>query len=382
MESYQYGYTGFYDCISVDTKNSLIEKIRKKFINKNTVEIETPTVVPYYILKLSGYLDNYHRYVVTDSNGVQYDAKQLVSKQTDKQLNVDIMTAKQLETEINNEHMLGSSVKDGTLVKVVTKNLCYPVASFRGDGIDFLRPDATYGLLMNYDRCVQKYKNIEGLCQIGRFYKKESVDEYKNSLVETDTVQILYFTDPMNSPIVDNQFTNIDETGHMLYFMNKLYNFVQSVTDTTLYFRRYSIGTTPVNTVKGYTLEVHTDKDYYEVGSVSLVQLQHIKKITAKRKKDKPVVQEYLKMEINEKLLTDKFGTSADKIKNTLLDYDQDTLRRLINKNIQLVVDGRIVTLEQDVCRVETKYKKIEYDNYEPEIVDMRLNINNILQIL
>src|SRR3990172_5891817 len=115
------GISGFHDygIIGHKIKTKLLEHWRNTFLFKDEIdEIETPAIMPYEILKISGHVDKFTDYVVYDKSGKCFRADHLVedyfvkNRMDDKAKQVDSYKAEQLEKFINDYEMIEMPVKE------------------------------------------------------------------------------------------------------------------------------------------------------------------------------------------------------------------------------------------------------------------------------
>lgn len=277
------GNSGFqdYGILGVKIKNKLINLWRDTFLWKDNIdELDTPIIMPYDLLKASGHVDRFTDYVVYDANNICYRADHLVKDyfnnhgEIDLANTVDNMTREELEMYINKYKMVPVNNEGTDILKVVTKNLMFPVPSNtpnsslkdldRSLAIDFLRPELAQGLFVNFKICQQFYNECKlvpyGLCQIGKSYRNEITTKSFTRLREFTQAEIEYFVDPENKThhlfddiknqkvkllsaemqsnnINDPKYVTIDEActttliSHktMGYFLSRIYQFALKV---------------------------------------------------------------------------------------------------------------------------------------------------------
>lgn len=254
VPSYQLygGFSGYqdYGILGAQLKNKLIALWKAHFLDNNIYEIETPSIMPYDVLKASGHVDRFTDYILYDAFGVCHRADHYVKKWFDDNKmdmlsnQVDSMSQADLELAINKFAMTApSNVKKWFMdkgqtemvaeidtwsadtwsteivtnmilthgmvfepTKVLKKNLMIdvPSNSLGKDAVcDFLRPEIAQGIFVNY-LSYMKFLQLEeefspfGIAQVGKSYRREISPQQFTRMREFTQAEIEYFVDPQN----------------------------------------------------------------------------------------------------------------------------------------------------------------------------------------
>ncbi|WP_017981114.1 glycine--tRNA ligase [Methanocaldococcus villosus] len=197
------GIAGFYDYgpLGCLLKSNIIDEFRKIFIIKEGFyEIETPTIMPYEVLKASGHVDNFTDPVVECKNCLEsYRADHLIEEVL--KINTEGKSLKELN-EIIKEYNIRCPKCKGELGDVKRFNLMFVTfigASGKRQG--FMRPETAQGIFIQFRRLAQFFRNKLpfGVVQIGKSYRNEiSPRQGVIRLREFTQAEIEYFVHPEN----------------------------------------------------------------------------------------------------------------------------------------------------------------------------------------
>ncbi|QKF94238.1 class II glycyl-tRNA synthetase [Fadolivirus algeromassiliense] len=443
LPSYQAygGFSGYqdYGILGSRVKNKLLEVWRNMFVNDyndTIVEIETPNVMLYDILKASGHVDRFTDYVVYDEAGVCYRADHLVknwfksnnlNQLADK---VDAMDLSQLEFNINKYKMLSKPESKHNLpYKVEKKNLMFEVASTANpNGIDFLRPEQAQGIFVNFKNCQQFLQREPpfGIAQIGRSYRKEISPQQFTRMREFTQAEIEYFVDPLNKnhdcfddyktikiPLMTSTMQTkndqlpcmitIDEAvdkkliSHklMAYFLAKIYVFALKIglKEEKLRFRQHMPHEMSHYASECWDLETFVNGDWLEcVGTADrgCYDLQsHTQnsntQFKAKRILEKPLIYTQYRVKLDMKQVSSRYKELASKILQYYNNLSQNDIQNIKNSLVKdddttyVCIDDTICVLTKDMIRIEEEKKSTTFEEYIPHVIEPSFGIDRLI---
>lgn len=435
------GFSGYqdYGILGSKLKNKLLDLWRNTFINDDTdtiVEIETPNVMLYDILKASGHVDRFTDYVVYDENGVCHRADHLVKNWfRDNNMNnladkVDAMDQSQLEFNINKYKMLSKKEhKINTNYKVDKKNLMFEVASPNGqNNIDFLRPEQAQGIFVNFKNCHQfLQKDLPfGIAQIGKSYRKEISPQQFTRMREFTQAEIEYFVDPLNKTHANfEQYSHVsiplmtanmqissehfplkisikeavekNMVNHklMAYFLAKIYEFALKIglKEDKIRFRQHMPHEMSHYSSECWDLETFVNSDWLECigiadrGSYDLQShtINSNTQFKVKRTLEKPVTITQYKIRLDMKQVGLRYKELASKIAqyyNNLSQIDILNIKSTIFKGdntTYVCIDDTICILTKDMIRIEEDTRTVTSEEYIPHVIEPSFGIDRLI---
>ncbi len=197
------GVAGFYDLgpLGKELKDKIIELWKEVLIRPmqdKVVEMETPIITPYIVLKASGHVDNFTDPIVEcKSCGRKFRADHLIEESIGKK--VEGLPPEEL-TKIIRENNIRCPVCGGELSDVKPFLLLFQtqIGPYEGDK-GFIRPETAQGAFVNFKRVYQlmREKLPLGIAQIGRVGRNEiSPRQGLLRLREFTIAEIEFFIDP------------------------------------------------------------------------------------------------------------------------------------------------------------------------------------------
>jgi len=199
------GVAGFYDLgpLGKELKDKIIEVWKKVLVyplQDKVIEIETPVITPYIVLKASGHVDNFTDPIVEcKSCKRKFRADHLIEEQTGEK--VEGLTAEEL-TRIIHERRIRCPVCGGELSEVKPFLLLFQtqIGPYEGNK-GFIRPETAQGAFVNFKKVYQllREKLPLGIAQIGRVGRNEiSPRQGLLRLREFTIAEIEFFIDPQS----------------------------------------------------------------------------------------------------------------------------------------------------------------------------------------
>lgn len=439
VPSYQIynGMAGYHDygVLGVKVKQNLITIWRKMFINNGIHEIETPTTMPFDLLKASGHVERFTDFVVYDKDGKCFRADHLVENwcfENDMEKvakRVETMDRDLLEQFINKykvvEGPFDKELKKNLPVKVVTKNLMFPVASngVHGD-IDFLRPELAQGLFVNFNHIKSFLKTDKpfGIAQVGRAYRNEITPKPLTRMREFFQAEIEYFCDPKDRshsgfsdvedliiPVLSQDMQkNKEDVKHTSikeavvngiikselfgYFLGKIYRFALEIglNKDKIRFREhlphemahYAVSCWDLETLIGqswlecvgcanrgcYDLEAHKDKAESKL----------------RRKLDEPMYKTRYLAKIDKRAVVIKHKSNTQPVVNYITNLNQTDLIGLKTKLdvdgcSYACIEGVLFGLTPDMVQVVVNTETVEFEDYTPHVLEPSFGIDRLL---
>ncbi|WP_423792642.1 glycine--tRNA ligase [Methanocaldococcus indicus] len=197
------GIAGFYDYgpLGCLLKNNIIEKFRELYIIKEGFyEIESPTIMPYEVLKASGHVDNFTDPIVECKNCLESFRADHIIEEAIK-IDVEGKSLKELEEIIKKENIRCPKC-GGEFGEVKKFNLMFVTnIGPGGKRVGYLRPETAQGIFIAFKRLAQFFRNKLpfGVVQIGKSYRNEiSPRQGVIRLREFTQAEIEYFVNPKN----------------------------------------------------------------------------------------------------------------------------------------------------------------------------------------
>jgi glycyl-tRNA synthetase len=440
------GTTGFqdYSVNGLYLKNKLIGLWRKILASEsnNIYEIETPTILPHAVLKASGHVDRFTDYVVTNDlgelsgsgtrsssipvPGEVFRADHLVKKffrengYGDLAEQVDSMTREDLETYINQYHML----KQTHSLTVTAKNLMFGT-DIHSNGLDsdklYLRPEIAQGMFIAYSQ-VKTFTKTDigfGICQVGRSYRKEISPVPLTRMREFTQAEIEFFCDPRSKThpgyasvkdLVIPVYTDVAQASNqsiqwisisdaveskvishelIAFFLGKVFNLGMEIglKKDKIRFRQHMPNEKAHYSTECWDLECLVDGDWLECvgiadrGDYDLTAHSSQGGLTAKRKLS-PSVQVYeMRLVPNMKLIGKTFGQNASVINDFVRAQTQESISEL---RTELGTNGSIrindlITLNSTMIAVHDVLHVKDYEEYVPHVIEPSVGIDRLL---
>jgi len=438
LPSYQTygGLSGYqdYGILGTKLKNKLISLWRNYFVDDHTdtiVEIETPTVIPYNILKASGHVDRFTDYVVYDSKNICHRADHLAKKWfKDNDMaeiadEVDTWTQQILEDNINKYKMIQVTTDK---IVIQRKNLMFEVPSESNDyNIDFLRPELAQGIFVNFKNCQQfLQKDLPfGVASYGSSYRKEISPQQYVRMREFRQAEIEYFVDPKNKehpnfdtlkytmiPLmtelmqINNEKSALDisiedavtnkliNNKLMGYFLAKIYLFAIQIGlhPEKLRFRQHLSHEMAHYALECWDLETFVNSDWLEcVGCADRgsfdIQVHSVsgnEDLKCKRTLSEPKIVVTLKPKFNMKSIGKQFGNMTAQIVKYFNDITQMELKcakDVIDHTgeINITIQNNTYNLVKDMLTIEEISTNITFEEFYPHVLEPSFGIDRLI---
>lgn len=420
-----YGVYGLY------LKNKLIdlwETILASQINQ-IYRIETPTLLPYPVLKASGHVDRFTDFVVVTEDQEVHRADHVVKKyfedhnQPDLADQVSGYSREQLEEAINSNNMLNQTVP----LKVTTKNLMFDTdinAESNDDSVNkllFLRPEIAQGMFIAYNQ-IKLYAKRDtdfGICQTGKSYRKEVSPVPLTRLREFSQAEIEYFCDPekkthrnyktvseLTIPILTEEMQitrkpviwitvyeavqkGMISNELMGFFMGKIFTLAKEIglKPDLIRFRQHLSNEKAHYSSECWDLECFVDSDWLECvgisdrGDYDLKAHSVTVPLVARRYYLNPVQVTELKLTPNMKRIKECYPENIRMINEFFKNQTQVSLRDLRD---ELVTTGEIrITPDITINSTHVQINEItitkHYDDYIPHVIEPSIGVDRLL---
>lgn len=415
---------GFHDygALGLKIKNKIINIWRDMFLWEDEIdEIETPTIMPYDVLKKSGHVDRFTDYVVYDDNNVCYRADHLM-KDYFKEHNMDDMVDKidsiskdTLEDYINHY----KPIKSSKYIDVKSSNLMFQVNNM------FLRPELAQGLFVNYKIHNSFFhKSLPfGLAQIGKAYRNEISPKPFTRMREFNQMEIEYFVDPDNkihplydkfknivvpllpissqlnecfSPIMmtidDAVNKNIISCKTIGYFLARIYLFSIKIglDKDKLRFRQHTDNELSHYASECWDLETLINEDWLECigcadrGDYDLKAHDKNNQFTVNKELDNPIINIYQQILPNKRLIGKTFREKSKDILAFLDTLSQDNILDIQNNlklsdTIKIHVNNEDFIISKDMISIKDVTENITTKRYYPHVIEPSFGIDRII---
>jgi len=401
------GVAGFYDYgpLGAQLKNNIEKLWRNYFVLKDKcVEINTPTITLYEVLKASGHVDEFTDLTVDCKKCKQsYKVEDIISK------NISVEEAvKENKVKCPN---CGEVLKDAYSV-----NLMFSTQIGIGNSRDaFLRPETAQGIFTDFHLLYRfaREKLPFGVVQIGRGYRNEvSPRQGIIRLREFSMAEAEVFFDPENKvhpdfdSVKDKELYLFDNEKEMklslekavenkvidnqalAYYMYLTQEFLLSagVDPKKFRFRKHAANELAHYATECWDAELYSerfgwiecvgiaDRSAYDIGA-------HIEAsgtdMYALRKYDKPKTVEIKKIIPKMDKLGPLFKNKAGEIKKLLENMEVKN-----QKSISVMIDGKKVKIPEDCYDiVKTKEKQVG-EKFIPHVIEPSFGIDRILYCL
>ncbi|ARF11502.1 glycyl-tRNA synthetase [Klosneuvirus KNV1] len=422
------GLSGFqdYGVLGFKVKSKLLDNWRNFFLNEyndTIVEIETPVIVPYNLLKASGHVDRFTDFVVfykDEMYRADHLAKNWFKEQGKPEMvdQVDTWNQEALEANINKYKMLPEEVK------VQRKNLMFDITTPKQSNVDFLRPEIAQNMFVNF-KSVQQFLQKPppfGIAQIGSSFRKEISPTQFTRMRQFTQAEIEYFADPQNKnhvnfdkykntviPILTSemQMTNapilkisVEEAVNkklishqiMAYFLAKVFLFAtdMGMKPDKVRFRQHLPHEMAHYASECWDLEALVNDDWLEcVGCADRgcydLQTHSTHSNTSfkvRRYLDQPYEKRSLKPQLNMKIIGNQYKKLVPQILNHFNNLDQTKMAlykgELTHGNISLNLDSAVI-LTNEMLNIVEETCIIEYEEYYPHTIEPSFGIDRIL---
>ncbi len=388
VPSYEHygGLAGFqdYGLLGTAIKNRLIAVWRQHFLSDRIMEVETPILMPYDILKASGHVDRFTDPVVYDRHQKMFRADHLIKDYLKNhpevgEINVDNLSLDEMESLIQKYQLV-----DSDNPKLVTQNLMFATQDNQ-----YLRPELAQGIFVNFQKYLSFFKTLPfGVAQIGRSFRKEVSPRPLFRMREFTQAEIEYFFNPieprdeqfeglfenvkhLNIPLLsainqlENRPVDIYKLGDAIfecvinhpilgYFLGKIYQFAMAIglNPDKVRFREH-LPTEKAHYSSGcWDLECLVEGDWIEC--VGCANRQSYDLEAHSQVKSLACYDQYIKIraitKINRSVISKKFGQHQGQINQYLIGLLNQTNRKLVSDIIdELETTGYYVLKLTDI---------------------------------
>ncbi len=426
------GIAGFYDYgpLGCLLKNNIINKFREEFlIKEGFYEIESPTIMPYEVLKASGHVDNFTDPIVECKNCLEsFRADHLI----EESINIDTegLSLKKLDEIIKKENIRCPKC-GGELGEVKRFNLMFVTnIGPGGKRTGYLRPETAQGIFILFKRLSQFFRNKLpfGVIQIGKSYRNEiSPRQGVIRLREFTQAEIEYFVNPkekrhekfknIEDEIVrllpaENQINGLGEVEITLkeavkkeiikhevigYFIYKTKKFLIDIgiDEKKLRFRQHLPDEIAHYAIDCWDAEIYTerfgwiecvgiaDRTDYDLKSHSLHSGEQLDIFVEGEEKEV----ECYEIELNYKIVGKIFKKDTKMIENYIKKLSEEDKENLINKleneeKIILEIDGKKFEILKDYLKIKKVKKVIKGEKVIPHVIEPSFGIDRIIYCL
>lgn len=429
IPSYQQyaGISGLHDYGIVGTriKNNFLNQWRDFFLKSDEIEeIETPTIMPYDLLKASGHVDRFTDFVTYDQNNTCFRADHLLknyfkdNNMIDMIDTVDTFTEKELEENINKYNIIKSA-------KVTKKNLMFEIPN-NDTHPYYLRPELAQGIFCNFKQINQFLKKDLpfGIAQVGSSYRKEISPVPFTRLRSFTQAEIEFFVDPNNKqhpkfttinnisiPLLTSemQLNNIREPiiisvgnavekkliSHeiMGYFLAKIYLFALNIGlhKDKIRFRQHLSHEMAHYASECWDLECFVNSSWLECvgvadrGSYDLrAHSKQNSELTFRQELETPIYKKYLKLIINKKIIYQVYGNLIEQIVKELEKLSQEQLKSLQcseSINVQIMIDDVILNkqITSDMFKIVEEETKLTSREIYPHVIEPSFGVDRLI---
>lgn len=434
----QAGYQD-YGILGVRFKNNLIAVWRDHFLREDDIfEIETPTIMPYDVLKASGHVDRFSDWVFYDDESGCHRVDQLLKKyfkehQPDLVDQVDGWNKDMMEKQLNKliQGPVDSKTKKPQKVEIFQKNLMFEVGSI-GPATSlqhpesYLRPELAQGIavnFLNFTNFLQKEPPF-GIAQVGKSYRREINPVPFTRLREFNQAEIEYLVDPQNKhhpayndardveiPLLSAQMQiehknkpmmmKIDQAVHdgviahtaIAYFLGRIYQFCLKIGlhADKIRFRQHMPHEMAHYANQCWDLEALVSDSWLECigcadrGSYDLTAHGKQNPLVFRRLLKEPIVEKKLKAVVDQKIVGPRYGSTCQMIIHYFNNLDQTQLSQLKSKLDRkedlgpVCIDDNLFSIDRSMVKVVEEEKKIVSEMYVPHIVEPSFGLDRII---
>jgi glycyl-tRNA synthetase len=401
------GIAGFYDYgpLGSQLKNNIENLWRSFFLLKdNCIEISTPTITLYEVLKASGHVEEFTDLTVDCSRCKRsYKVEDIIEKGTS------------VEQAVRDNQVICPSCKS-ELHDAHPVNLMFATTIGIGEGRKaFLRPETAQGIFTNFHLLYQynRKKLPFGVVQIGRGYRNEisprqgTLRQREFSMAEAEV-----FFDPKNK--THPRFDNVKDKELLLFDNEK--NWKISVADAVkkkvinnqalayyVYltqefllsagvnpkkcrFRKHAAGELAHYATECWDAELFSERfgwvECVGIADRSAYDLNaHIVSsnvdMYALRAFDEPKEVQVKKIVPKMNILGPRFSSKAGKIKEQL-----EQMEATVGKKITVTIDGESIDIPKDCYDIVEMKEKQSGEKFVPHVIEPSFGIDRILYFL
>ncbi len=423
-----------YGVLGTKVKNNFLAHWREFFFKQDDIEeIETPTIMPYDLLKASGHVDRFTDFVIYDDQNICHRADHLLKNYLrDNQLHdlvdkVDTFTEKELEDNINKYKIVKDDKGKPLEVKVSRKNLMFEA----GDSSQpaFLRPELAQGIFCNFKQIHQFLKRPLpfGISQVGSSYRKEISPQPFIRLRSFTQAEIEFFVDPTDKsrhpkfdsvraikiPLMtsDMQLKDVKQINYitvedaitsklishqtMAYFLARIYRFALSVglREDKIRFRQHLPHEMAHYASECWDLEALVNESWLECVGVadrgSYDLKAHSKpnsQLTVKEELDAHIYEKHFVAVINKKSISQTYSKKTNSIVSCLEKLTEAQLKTLYNLETICVIIVDANTKEQEVCiltkdmvNIVEEDIKITTREFHPHVIEPSFGVDRLI---
>jgi len=401
------GVAGFYDYgpLGSQLKNNIENLWRKYFLLKDKcVEINTPTITMYEVLKASGHIEKFTDLTVNCKKCKQsFKVEDIIDEKTSVEEAV-----KKNKVKCPN---CGAQLKDAYPV-----NLMFSTKIGIGKSRDaFLRPETAQGIFTDF-HLLYRYAREKlpfGVIQVGRGYRNEvSPRQGIIRLREFSMAEAEIFFDPKNkthssfNKVKNKELLLFDNKKEMklslekavknkvvnnqalAYYMYLTQDFLLSagVDPKRFRFRKHGDDELAHYATECWDAELYSDRfgwvECVGIADRSAYDLNsHIESsgtdMYALRKYDKPKTVKVKKIVPNMGALGPLFKGKAGEIKNIL-----ENMETIDVKKIKINVDGEEIIIPKDCYTIVEKTEKQSGEKFVPHVIEPSFGIDRILYMI
>jgi len=401
------GVAGFYDYgpLGSQLKNNIENLWRKYFLLKDKcVEINTPTITMYEVLKASGHIEKFTDLTVNCKKCKQsFKVEDIIDEKTSVEEAV-----KKNKVKCPN---CGAQLKDAYPV-----NLMFSTKIGIGKSRDaFLRPETAQGIFTDF-HLLYRYAREKlpfGVIQVGRGYRNEvSPRQGIIRLREFSMAEAEIFFDPKNkthssfNKVKNKELLLFDNKKEMklslekavknkvvnnqalAYYMYLTQDFLLSagVDPKRFRFRKHGDDELAHYATECWDAELYSDRfgwvECVGIADRSAYDLNsHIESsgtdMYALRKYDKPKTVKVKKIVPNMGALGPLFKGKAGEIKNIL-----ENMETIDVKKIKINVDGEEIIIPKDCYMIVEKTEKQSGEKFVPHVIEPSFGIDRILYMI
>jgi glycyl-tRNA synthetase len=295
------------------------------------------------------------------------------------------------------------------------------------NGVDFLRPELAQGIFSNIHRII-KYLNKDklpfGISQIGKSFRREISTSYTR-LREFTQAEIEYLIDPINNyhpkydsirnieiPLLTNNmqlkhqsviYISIDDAinneyisdQNIGYYLGRIYQFAIDIglNEKLIRFRQHLNNELSHYAKDCWDLETFINNKWLECiglanrGTYDIMshsRLTNQNPNICRRKLDQPIINRQINLNINNKIIINKYNKNC----NTILTYlrnmkqsDINTMKNTLDNNDFYIIsiEDMIYKITSDMVSFEEIIRKVEYESFIPHIIEPSFGIDRLI---
>lgn len=431
------GMKGFndYGRVGCRMKNKLQALWREYYIEgeEDVEEIETSLIVPYEVLKVSGHVDRLTNEVVIDEAGEMHKAREVVKEYMKRNglnhavIQVEGWDRRRLEMEINKHKMMrGEQGNKLGMVKVVTRNLMYPVAVTEArekresdeGAVDFLRPELAQGIIMSSE--MNKKIVPYGIAEIGKIYRREvAVKEYVRMremtqgtleyFIDTESTEHDRYEEIKQDEIViltaqqqikkekarvitieGAKDEGIISNETMGYYIAKMNRFAMKIglADHKIRTREILSYELSHNATRSWRVEAYVNGKW-EITCMTVTNRgtydMEAHKMKIRRKRKEPKIEKKLKINLNRAKIRQRYKELTNKIIRYFKRMTQTELKDgrenwFKNRDTMYVyINEFMCVITKEMIEIEEYEERREYEEYSPQVIESICEIDKTI---